>query len=69
VANPVAMILSGSLMLRHLGEAGAAGAVARAVDEVLNGGTLRTRDLGGTASTQEVAAAVAGALRREALAG
>ncbi len=69
LANPVAMILSGAMLLRHLGEAAAADAVMRAVDGVLLGGTVRTRDLAGTASTDEVAAAVAEALRRQALAG
>ncbi|HEX9122916.1 MAG TPA: isocitrate/isopropylmalate dehydrogenase family protein [Actinomycetota bacterium] len=62
-ANPVAMILSGAMMLRHLGEAGAADAVTRAVDVVLSAGRVRTRDLGGTASTEEMAEAVTKALR------
>jgi isocitrate dehydrogenase (NAD+) len=63
-ANPVAMILSGSMMLRHLGEAAAADAVTTAVDEVLAAGEVRTPDLGGSASTDEVALAVTKALRR-----
>jgi isocitrate dehydrogenase (NAD+) len=63
VANPLAMILSASMLLRHLGERGAADAVARAVDDVLTAGQTRTADLGGTASTTEMAAAVAHALR------
>jgi isocitrate dehydrogenase (NAD+) len=58
VANPVAMILSGAMALRHLGELGAAEAVERAVDRVLAAGEVRTPDLGGTSSTDEVAAAV-----------
>ena len=38
VANPIAMILSGAMMLRHLGERDGASAVERAVDAVLDGG-------------------------------
>ena len=59
IANPIAMILSGVMMLRHLGEATAADKVAWAVDEVLTRGRIRTPDLGGTATTMEVAEAIA----------
>jgi len=59
VANPIAMILSGVMMLRHLGEATAADNVAWAVDEVLTQGKIRTPDLGGTSTTMEVAEAIA----------
>jgi isocitrate dehydrogenase (NAD+) len=62
VADPIAMILSGAMMLRHLGELRAASAVERAVDAVLDRGSVRTPDLGGSASTLDVAEAVAGAL-------
>jgi isocitrate dehydrogenase (NAD+) len=62
VANPVAMILSGAMLLRHLGEGARAEAVERAVDRVLAEGEVRTRDLGGTSTTDAVAAAVAKAL-------
>jgi isocitrate dehydrogenase (NAD+) len=62
-ANPVAMILSGAMMLRHLGEGTAARSVEAAVDRVLSDGTVRTPDLGGTASTADVAQAVADAVR------
>jgi isocitrate dehydrogenase (NAD+) len=58
LANPVAMILSGAMLLRHLGEHPAADAVEGAVDRVLAAGEVRTPDLGGTSSTDEVAAAV-----------
>jgi isocitrate dehydrogenase (NAD+) len=64
VANPVAMILSGAMLLRHLGEHARAKAVVVAVDRVLEEGTVRTGDLGGTSTTDEVAAAVAKALPR-----
>jgi isocitrate dehydrogenase (NAD+) len=59
VANPIAMILSGALLLRHLGEAGAAERVERAVDRVLEAGEHRTPDLGGSSTTEQVAAAIA----------
>jgi isocitrate dehydrogenase (NAD+) len=63
IANPIAMILSGAMLLRHLHEAAAATAVERAVDRVLEGGGARTPDLGGTSSTEEVAAAIEETLR------
>jgi isocitrate dehydrogenase (NAD+) len=63
VANPIAMILSGAMMLRHLGETAAASTVETAVDAVLSRGNVRTPDLGGSSSTTEVAEAVAAALR------
>lgn len=44
-ANPVAMILSGVMMLRHIGEVEAAGALEAAVVEVLESGTCLTADL------------------------
>jgi isocitrate dehydrogenase (NAD+) len=64
-ANPVAMILSAAMMLRHLGEGTAALSVEAAVDRVLSEGRVRTPDLGGTASTDDVAEAGAGAVRPE----
>ena len=58
-ADPVAMILSGAMMLRHLGEMHAAIAVERAVDTVLASGVVRTGDLGGSSSTTEMGEAIA----------
>jgi isocitrate dehydrogenase (NAD+) len=60
-ANPIAMILSGAMMLRHLAETEAASRVERAVDEVLREGRIRTPDLGGSSSTMAVADAIASA--------
>jgi 3-isopropylmalate dehydrogenase len=58
VANPLAMILSAALMLRHgLGLEPEAAAIESAVDRALDGG-LRTRDLGGSADTREATQAV-----------
>jgi isocitrate dehydrogenase (NAD+) len=62
LANPLAMIRSGAMLLRHLGERDAATAVERAVDDVLGEGAVRTADLGGTSTTREVADAVVAAL-------
>jgi len=58
-ANPTALILSGALMLRHLGELKAATAVEAAVREVIATGTTVTYDLGGSAGTREFGEAVA----------
>jgi isocitrate dehydrogenase (NAD+) len=61
-ANPTALILSGALMLRHLGETDAADAVERATRQVIAAGETVTYDLGGTAGTREFGDAVAAAL-------
>jgi isocitrate dehydrogenase (NAD+) len=66
LANPIAMILSGAMMLRHLGEPLAAANVERAVDRVLGAGRVRTPDLGGTATTTQVAEAIAEATGEDA---
>jgi 3-isopropylmalate dehydrogenase len=61
-ANPLAMILSAALMLRHgLAREEAAASLESAVDRALAGG-LRTADLGGTATTAEATEAVIGEL-------
>jgi isocitrate dehydrogenase (NAD+) len=58
-ANPVAMILSGALLLRHIGETEAADNVEWGVDETLRKGEIRTPDLGGAATTMAFAEAIA----------
>jgi isocitrate dehydrogenase (NAD+) len=62
LANPTALLLSAILMLRHIDEAGAADRIMAALAAVLNDGAVRTRDLGGTASTMEFGDAIAGRL-------
>jgi isocitrate dehydrogenase (NAD+) len=62
-ANPTALILSGALMLRHLGETDAADAVERATRDVIAEGQTVTYDLGGSAGTREFGEAVAARLR------
>jgi len=63
LANPVALILSAALMLRHLGEGDAADRVVRAVVGVLKEGRVRTRDLGGTAGTRAIRDAIVARVR------
>jgi tartrate dehydrogenase/decarboxylase/D-malate dehydrogenase len=62
LANPLAMILSGAMMVRHLGREDAAAALERAVGLTLEAGDALTPDLGGSASTEEVGHAVLQAL-------
>jgi isocitrate dehydrogenase (NAD+) len=65
-ANPTALILSGALMLRHLGETDAGDVVERAVREVIAAGETVTYDLGGSAGTSEFGEAVAARVRAAA---
>jgi tartrate dehydrogenase/decarboxylase/D-malate dehydrogenase len=58
LVNPLATILSAAMMLDHLGMTEAARAVEAAVAAVLAEGQVRTPDLGGTSSTEEVTNAV-----------
>jgi isocitrate dehydrogenase (NAD+) len=58
VANPMALLLSAVLMLRHIGEAPMAERIMKALTVVLSEDHIRTRDLGGTANTTEFAAAI-----------
>ena len=69
VANPTALILSGALMLRHLGETAAAVRVETAVREVIAEGRTVPRDLGGQAGTRAFGAAVAERVARLGAAG
>jgi isocitrate dehydrogenase (NAD+) len=64
LANPTALLLSGLMMLDHLGEGAAAERIRTALAQVLVDGTVRTRDLGGTASTTEFTDAVCRTLER-----
>jgi isocitrate dehydrogenase (NAD+) len=63
VANPTALTRSGILMLRHLGEQDAADQVKYAVHAVFRESKHITRDMGGTASTNEFADAVIEAMQ------
>ena len=59
IANPVGQIWSGAMMLRHLGAEEAADAVENAVAETLAEGKVRTPDIGGKSSTEELGEAIA----------
>jgi tartrate dehydrogenase/decarboxylase/D-malate dehydrogenase len=59
IANPVAQIRSGAMMLQHLGEQKAADAVEKACESVLEKSDIRTPDIGGKASTRELGEAIA----------
>src|SRR6266702_1058022 len=58
IANPIASIWSGQLLLDHLGEQEAAALLMRAIEEILARGQVRTPDLGGTATTRQMGQAV-----------
>lgn len=58
IANPIAMMLSSIMMLRYIGESEAADKFDKAILKVLTDANILTGDLGGNASTMEVAEAV-----------
>ena len=57
IANPIATILAGAMMLQHIGEADAAGLIEQAVADALASG-IKSGDLGGSAGTAEIADAI-----------
>ncbi len=59
IANPIALILSGALLLDYIDEKAAGDRVRHAVSAVLKEGKHMPKDLGGSASTSEVAEAIA----------
>ena len=64
LANPTALLFSGLLMLRHIGEGAMADRILSAVTGVLSEGAVLTRDLGGRASTLEYTEAICRRLAR-----
>src|SRR6186713_2249298 len=62
IANPVGTFWSGVMMLEHLGEPRAAARLMRAIERVTADKSLHTPDLGGTARTADVTAAVVDAI-------
>ena len=58
IANPTAIMMSALLMLRHIGEMDAANVMEKAMMDVFAEGAVRTKDLGGTASTADFATAI-----------
>jgi tartrate dehydrogenase/decarboxylase/D-malate dehydrogenase len=59
IANPIGQILSGALMVHHLGYPEAAKAIEKAVEVAVADKKIKTRDLGGEASTQQTGKAIA----------
>ena len=62
IANPIGAIWAAALMLDHLGQADASRAIVDAIERVLAEGRVGTPDLGGTATTRDVTAAVLSAV-------
>ena len=58
LANPTALLLSGLMMLDHIGEREKGAKIRAALDKVLTDGRVRTRDLGGSAGTIEFTEAI-----------
>jgi tartrate dehydrogenase/decarboxylase/D-malate dehydrogenase len=59
IANPVGQIWAAAMMLEHVGEPEAAGLVMQAIEKTLeNPAAPRTPDMGGTAGTRELGAAI-----------
>jgi isocitrate dehydrogenase (NAD+) len=58
IANPLALILASAMMLSHVGRYDLSERLHQAIDLTLNRDSIRTRDLGGSASTSDFAAAL-----------
>ena len=59
IANPIAPIWAGALMLDYLGEPKAAQRITRAIENILKAAKTKTRDLGGSAKTAEMGDVIA----------
>jgi tartrate dehydrogenase/decarboxylase/D-malate dehydrogenase len=62
IANPIGTIWAGAMMMQHLGCPAVHDSIMAAVERVLREGRCLTRDMGGTASTEELGKAIAEAL-------
>jgi tartrate dehydrogenase/decarboxylase/D-malate dehydrogenase len=62
IANPIAAIWAGAMMLDHLGERGAHDRILKSIESVLAGGNVKTPDLGGRATTADMAQAITSAM-------
>lgn len=58
IANPIAITLSAAMMLRHMGEEKRAVLIEKSINQVLRKGIIRTKDLGGENSTEEMKAEI-----------
>jgi len=61
--NPIATIMAASMMLDYLGEKEAAAKIEKAVMQVLKEGKVRTADLGGSSTTNEMSGAIAAKIK------
>ncbi|MEK0081676.1 tartrate dehydrogenase [Benzoatithermus flavus] len=59
IANPIGQIWSGAMLLDHLGYPEAGAAIVAAIERILKSGRVLTRDMGGSASTEEQGKAIA----------
>ena len=66
IANPIAAIWAGAMMLDHLGERDAYERILRAIEAVIADDRVRTPDLGGQATTADMTKAVTSALMQPA---
>ena len=66
LANPTALLLSGAMMLRYMGQRDISAKILQAVDHVYREGRRLTRDVGGTATTAEFSQAVIRAIEKPA---
>ncbi|RJR22726.1 MAG: tartrate dehydrogenase [Desulfobacteraceae bacterium] len=62
IANPIAQIWSGAMMLEHLGRFDAASTIEGAIERFLLESPIRTPDMGGKSGTREVGSAIGDAL-------
>ncbi len=58
IANPTALLLSATMLLRHIGENERAARIESALNAAMADGSAKTRDVGGTATTAGYATAV-----------
>jgi tartrate dehydrogenase/decarboxylase/D-malate dehydrogenase len=65
ISNPIAAILSGAMMLKHLGEEKASAEIEAAVIQVLEIGDVLTVDLGGKANTEKMGNTIVGELNQD----
>lgn len=65
IANPIAQIWSAALMVDHLGRPELAKAIVSAIEQVLGEGKVRTPDLGGDATTEQLGSAIRQAVKEQ----
>jgi tartrate dehydrogenase/decarboxylase/D-malate dehydrogenase len=63
IANPIGAIWAGAMMMQHLGYTEVHDSIMHAVEQVLREGLCLTRDMGGSASTQDLGQAIAASLQ------